>query len=103
MGYCETHQRDRSLRYDAQRGTSTERGYDARWRAYREQFLRQHPVCADCERQGAITAATVVDHIKAHKGDQLLFWNEANHQALCASCHSRKTVTQDMGAWAGQS
>lgn len=40
-----------------------------------------------CEAQGRITAATVVDHIKPHKGDQGLFWDRANWQALCKPHH----------------
>ena len=35
-----------------------------------------------------MTAASVVDHIKPHKGDKALFWDQANWQPLCASCHS---------------
>jgi 5-methylcytosine-specific restriction protein A len=34
----------------------------------------------------------VVDHIKPHKGDRGLFWELANHQALCKRCHDRKTA-----------
>ena len=42
--------------------------------------------------------ASVVDHIKPHKGDYDLFWDEANHQALCKRCHDIKTATEDMAA-----
>ena len=48
-----------------------------------------------CERQGIVTAATVVDHIKEHKGDYGLFWDESNWQSLCASCHSGIKRTQE--------
>lgn len=41
--------------------------------------------------------ATCVDHIKAHKGDKRLFWDEKNHRPLCTGCHSRKTALQDGG------
>jgi len=43
--------------------------------------------------------ATVVDHITPHKGDNDLFWDRANWQSLCESCHNRKTAAEDMGAW----
>lgn len=40
-------------------------------------------------------AATVVDHIIPHKGDQYLFWDRSNWQPLCKLCHDRKTATED--------
>ncbi|WP_231555339.1 HNH endonuclease [Paracoccus sanguinis] len=33
--------------------------------------------------------ADVVDHITPHRGDEALFWNWSNWQALCAPCHNR--------------
>jgi 5-methylcytosine-specific restriction endonuclease McrA len=36
---------------------------------------------------GEIVPATVVDHIKPHRGDPELFWDASNHQALCKHCH----------------
>ncbi|WP_416430854.1 HNH endonuclease signature motif containing protein [Piscirickettsia salmonis] len=38
-----------------------------------------------------------MDHIKPHNGDHGLMWNQHNWQALCKSCHSRKTVNEDGG------
>lgn len=91
-GYCVLHQKESYLRYDRYRQTSSQRGYDSRWRRYRGWFLAQHPVCARC---GGI--ATVVDHIVPHKGDAALFWDSNNHQPLCKRCHDRKTVCEDGG------
>lgn len=99
-GYCAQHQKDRQ-QYDQHRGNSSERGYNWAWRKYRTGFLRSHPLCAACMRDHRITAATVVDHVVPHKGDQALFWAPANHQSLCKPCHDRKTRTEDMGAWGG--
>ena len=42
-----------------------------------------------CHDQGRLTAATVVDHIAPHEGDQAKFWDKTNHQALCKPCHDR--------------
>ena len=69
--------------------SSTARGYSYRWQQYRLRFLQAHPLCAMCEAEGRVTAATVVDHIQPHRGDQTLFWDKSNHQALCATHHSR--------------
>lgn len=82
---------------DAQRGNSTQRGYDSKWRTYREHYLRAHPLCAECDRQGRTTSATVVDHIVPHKGDKKRFWERSNHQALCPPCHRVKTAREDGG------
>ncbi|KEH08789.1 hypothetical protein GY15_32030, partial [Delftia sp. 670] len=53
------------------------------------QFLREHPLCLMCQAQGRVEAATVVDHITPHRGDQSLFWRRSNWQPLCATHHSR--------------
>ncbi|CQR75082.1 hypothetical protein SpAn4DRAFT_4446 [Sporomusa ovata] len=36
-----------------------------------------------------------MDHIKAHRGDQVLFWDQSNWQPLCKKCHDKKTRTAD--------
>ena len=61
--------------------------YGRRWARARADFLASSPLCAYCLRQGRMTVAEVVDHIRPHKGDEALFWNPANWQSLCASCH----------------
>jgi len=94
---CEKHKRQEQKRYDQQRGTAAQRGYDSRWRKYRIKFLAQHPYCVECLKQGKFVFATVVDHIKPHKGDKKLFWDPNNHQSLCKPCHDRKTATEDGG------
>lgn len=43
-----------------------------------------------------MTRATVVDHIKPHRGDKALFWDEHNWQPLCKKCHDTKTGKEDM-------
>jgi len=59
-------------------------------------FLRAHPLCADpfgvhAER-GELVAATEVDHIVSRKRGGAD--DESNLQALCKSCHSRKTALE---------
>ncbi|MEO9298786.1 HNH endonuclease [Devosia alba] len=68
-----------------------------RWRRERLVFLRAHPLCLDCGHYGIIRAANVVDHIDPHRGDEAVFWDSSRWQALCASCHSRKTAGKDGG------
>lgn len=96
-GYCEKHQRLYRQQQDRNRGSAAARGYDARWRQYRQIYLRDHPLCVRCLDEGRLTPAVVVDHIKPHKGDWTLFWEPANHQALCKRCHDVKTAREDGG------
>jgi len=46
-----------------------------RWRRERLVFLRAHPLCSECECYGIIRAATVVDHVDPHHGDETVFWD----------------------------
>lgn len=101
-GYCDKHKAEDHQRYDRHRGTAHERGYDSRWRKARDGWLRKHPLCAECERSGVLTAATVVDHITPHKGDNSLFWDRDNWQSLCKRHHDIKTVREDGGFGMGQ-
>lgn len=79
------------------RPTAAQRGYGSRWQKASKGYLDSHPLCAECERHGRTTAATVVDHVIPHKGDQSLFWDSDNWQPLCGTCHNRKTATTDGG------
>lgn len=84
-------------------GTSTERGYDWKWRGASRRFLRKYPLCgmrpdglepvmSECHANGIATQATQTDHVIPHKGDKRRFWAEReNWQALCASCGGRKS------------
>lgn len=79
------------------RGSAASRGYDRRWRKARLLFLRANPLCVECEAEGMVVQATVVDHVIPHKGDQELFWDYKNWQGLCTQHHNKKTATQDGG------
>ena len=94
---CDKHRQQVQRQQDQKRGTAHQRGYTGRWRKARVGFLNKHPLCAECERNGLITEATVVDHIIPHKGDDALFWDRNNWQPLCKPCHDRKTATEDGG------
>ncbi|RZL68769.1 MAG: HNH endonuclease [Variovorax sp.] len=74
-----------SWRYDKRK--TAERGYGSRWQRARLMFLHKHPLCVMCQKQGRYELATVVDHIKPHNGDEILFWDHANWQSLCKPHH----------------
>ena len=98
--YCTKHQEERQQQLneaDKARGTAAQRGYSSQWRKARAGFLRKHPRCVHCMREGILTEATVVDHIIPHKGDKVLFWDRTNWQPLCKRHHDIKTVKEDGG------
>jgi HNH endonuclease. len=84
--------RARNRRHDANRPTAAQRGYNHAWRKARLEFLYFHPFCAMCGQ-----SATLVDHIKPHRGDDRLFWDRTNWQALCTSCHSKHKQREESG------
>lgn len=58
-------------------------------KAVRERYLRAHPLCAECERQGRLAAATELDHVvPLSKGGT---HDDANLQGLCRECHATKS------------
>jgi 5-methylcytosine-specific restriction enzyme A len=82
---------------DRLRPSAARRGYSGRWRKARARYLAEHPLCASCQAGGRLSSAKVVDHVVPHRGDQRLFWDEDNWEALCKPCHDRKTVRD--GRW----
>jgi 5-methylcytosine-specific restriction enzyme A len=115
-GRCAKHRTEQARAWDEERGSSNKRGYTGRWQHYRALWLRKHPLCGDrlnarsgehsrCRSEGRAVAATDVDHIVPHRGDQGRFWDPTNHQSLCRTCHSvkshgeRQGVGRILGGW----
>lgn len=94
--YCDVHKRQ-SNDYDRYRGNSSQRGYDSKWRKARIAYLKEHPLCVECLKEGRVEPATVVDHIKPHRGDKKLFWDKSNWQPFCKRHHDIKTAREDGG------
>ena len=63
--------------------------YTARWARLRAQVLVA--ACYTCAVCGFVQLALDVDHIRKHNGDPQKFWDRANLQALCSTCHAKKT------------
>ncbi|WP_313489165.1 HNH endonuclease [Stutzerimonas nitrititolerans] len=59
------------------------------WHRLRWHQLQAEPLCKLCHALGRITAASVVDHRKPHKGDESLFFDATNLDSLCKPCHDR--------------
>jgi hypothetical protein len=58
----------------------------ARWQRLRKFQLMQHPLCKYCLANGRVEPATVVDHVKPHRGDWMAFCT-GELQSLCDPCH----------------
>lgn len=93
-GRCALHARD----LERARPPSLARSswyHSARWRRLRHDVLRAAAHrCANptndpaCEK---ISARLDVDHIRDHRNDPKIFFDRSNLQALCKSCHTKKT------------
>lgn len=88
-GYCAQH----GAAVERQRpNVDVRRWYrTTRWAACRARVLQEEPWCRVCRESGAWTPSAEVDHIRRHGGDPALFWDRANLQGLCGTCHRRKT------------
>lgn len=69
----------------------------ARWGRLRSAQLSLQPLCEFCLRTETVTAAEVVDHIQAHKGDTALFHDASNLQSLCKHHHDSAKQSMERG------
>ena len=59
---------------------------------------RERLYCADPFKLHRVPhVSECVDHIVPHKGDQQLFWDQSNWQALCRRCNSIKCARLEGG------
>ncbi|OON87798.1 HNH endonuclease [Pyramidobacter sp. C12-8] len=98
--YCPLHESEHPIRrseydkkYDAKRPESHRFYHTARWQRLRNAYIRKHPLCEECMRNGRIAVAKVVDHIVEIKdGGPTTQWS--NLQSLCMACHNAKTLKE---------
>jgi len=82
-------------------GSSSERGYDWRWRQYSRRRLQRLPLCgmredgtmdtvnSRCAAGGLLLKADGTDHVVpvSRGGD---WWDPQNHMSACTACNSSK-------------
>lgn len=71
-----------------------------RWRDIRAIQLSEHPLCQcpHCQEGKRFTKiATVVDHIKPHRGDERLFWDQGNLRSMAKECHDKFKQSEEKG------
>jgi len=66
-----------------------QQGYGANHRKLRLLYLSEHPICENCQK----TYANELHHVDGNNKNL----DEDNLEALCKSCHSKRTVEE--GSW----
>ena len=87
--WCADHQSDANA-YDAQRGSARERGYSSLWEHIRLAYMRERPLCEECEKQGLVVPTEQVHHRDGNPRNNV----EENLESVCAACHNRLTARQ---------
>jgi 5-methylcytosine-specific restriction protein A len=92
--FCEAHaKQDAGEDERYRRDPDTRKRYGRAWKRIRDRYIAAHPLCEQCERDGRLTPAQEVHHIKplseggTHDAENLM--------ALCSSCHSGITLGEN--------
>jgi len=95
--FCEEHTKDEAKRYERyQRDPAVKKRYGRSWKRIRDRYITAHPLCEQCQKDGRITPAEEVHHIKplSQGGTN----DVDNLMSLCTSCHSEITAREG-GRW----
>ena len=95
--FCEEHKRKEAKRYEKyQRDPTTKKRYNRSWKHIRDNYIKAHPLCELCKKNGHLTPAQEVHHIvPLTQGGAHDFYNL---MSLCKSCHSTITAREG-GRW----
>ena len=88
-GFCTKHYSPIVRRYDKERVTSTERGYDSVWHKLSNMKLRANPMCQCEECRGHGKIADTVHHIKSVEEYPELRLDWDNLLSMNHVCHDR--------------
>ena len=89
--YCAEHQKIMDKRYNQyERDPASNKRYGRSWKRIRDRYIKAHPLCEECQKQGKLTPAEEVHHIlPLSRGGT----NAVNNlMALCKPCHAHITV-----------
>ena len=89
--FCEQHRVVERRKYDKyERSADVNNKYGRAWKRIRDRYIKAHPLCEECQKQGKLTPAEEVHHILplSKGGDS----SADNLMALCKPCHSRITA-----------
>jgi 5-methylcytosine-specific restriction enzyme A len=68
-----------------------------RWKRLRRHQLALRPYCQCPHHDGQQVTADTVDHIRPHRGDLRLFWDQRNLQSMTKECHDRWKQSLEKG------
>ena len=95
--FCKEHQREYDNDYNRyQRKPHINKNYGKEWRQIRHSYITANPLCEECKKDGRLTPAKEVHHIKplADGGTH----DDNNLLSLCKQCHSSITAREG-GRW----
>ena len=86
--FCEEHARLEAKRYEKyDRDPAVRRRYGRTWRRIREDYVRSHPLCECCLKEGRLVPTEEVHHkLPLSEGGTHA---RENLIALCKPCHAR--------------
>jgi 5-methylcytosine-specific restriction protein A len=93
--FCDEHQREhnkqRNRQANKRRPSPHKQGYTRAWNKLSRMRRRRYPMCERCHR----APSQQTDHIVPKSRGGTDDWESL--EALCGSCHSRKTASEDGG------
>lgn len=86
--FCKEHEKAESRRYEKydRNKAAVRRRYGPAWRRIRARYVKSHPYCELCFREGRMVPVEEVHHIKplSEGGSN----DPSNLMSLCKACHS---------------
>ena len=90
-GYCEEHRKKARRQYDRyEREPNVKKMYGHRWEKIRNMYIKAHPLCEECLKNGKSTLADEVHHVLPIKRGGTHDFD--NLMSLCKSCHNKKHI-----------
>lgn len=85
--FCDEHQRQENKRYEKyDRDPIVRKRYNGQWRKIRTRYVKAHPYCELCFKDGRMTLVEEVHHkVPLSQGGT---HDEKNLISLCQSCHA---------------
>lgn len=68
-------------------GSPASRAYDSAWRRVRQAVLGREPLCRSCAKDGRVTPATEVHHVRSIREAPEQRLDPANLEPICKPCH----------------
>lgn len=85
--YCERHKAQMEREYNTNGRTTSHAKYGREWKRIRDKYVRLHPLCERCLKEGRYTPVDEVHHIlPVNRGGTNV---ESNLMSLCKSCHNK--------------